>query len=256
MSTRLYTQTQGTGPDLILIHGWAIHSGIWQSLLPELTKHFRVTVVDLPGFGQSELLENDYNLLNIVDRIIREVPSPAYWLGWSLGGQVTLTAAIHYPERVLKAIIVTSSPKFIGNKTWPGLSWSILQQFAQNLAFDYETTFARFITSQLLHSEHLHEVKNIIQAALQQRAPSLKALMKGFKIIRETDLRPELIKITCPTLYIYGRSDALVPIAVAGEIAKLHPGAAIEIIKRAGHAPFLSHPEEFMTLVINHCGHG
>ena len=49
----LHIDTQGQGPDLILLHGWAMHSGIFAPLLAKLTAHFRVHCVDLPGHGQS-----------------------------------------------------------------------------------------------------------------------------------------------------------------------------------------------------------
>lgn len=250
MSTKLYTNTIGEGPDLVLLHGWAIHSGIWGPLLPQLTQHFRVTLVDLPGFGLSEPLMGDYRLGHITQRIIEAVPSPAIWVGWSLGGMVTLYATINYPAMVAKAVIVTSSPKFIADASWPGLSYSTLQQFAQNLRLDYETTLTQFITSQLLQNEHAHELRYLIKTALQRKAPSLTGLLQGFKIIRDTDLRPELAKIECPVLYIFGRSDALVPIGVSTLIPQWHPTAEVAIIRHAGHAPFLSHPETFLDLVI------
>ena len=50
----LYTQTSGSGPALILIHGWSLHGGIWEQLVPLLEPHFRVTCVDLPGHGRSD----------------------------------------------------------------------------------------------------------------------------------------------------------------------------------------------------------
>lgn len=253
MSTKLYTNTLGEGPDLVLLHGWAIHSGIWAPLLPMLTQHFRVTLVDLPGFGLSAPLPGDYHLPEVTQRIIEAVPSPAIWLGWSLGGLVTLSAAIQYPNALTQAVLVTSSPKFIAAADWPGLSLASLQQFVHNLNQDYHTTLTRFITSQLLQSEHSQELKALVKAAWHGKPPSLTGLLQGFKMIREADLRPELAKITCPALYIFGRSDALVPVAVSEQISQWHPTAEIAVIRRAGHAPFLSHPETFLELVTTHC---
>lgn len=255
MSSKLYVKTIGTGPDLVLLHGWAIHSGIWQSLLPELTQYFRVTLLDLPGFGRSNLPTTDYNLMHLTQQIVAAVPTPAIWLGWSLGGMITLSAAIHYPEQVTKAILVASSPKFIATTDWPGLSSAVLQQFIENLRLDYQTTLTRFLALQLLKSEHAQELAALIKSALQAPPPSLKGLMHSFNIIRETDLRAELAKINCPSLYIYGRSDALVPIAVSQHIHAWHPSADIAVIRHAGHAPFLSHPKEFLSLVNKHCGY-
>ncbi|MGB5339321.1 MAG: alpha/beta fold hydrolase, partial [Gammaproteobacteria bacterium] len=49
----LYTHTSGAGPDLLLVHGWGLHSGIWDGLAPLLEPHYRVTRMDLPGHGRS-----------------------------------------------------------------------------------------------------------------------------------------------------------------------------------------------------------
>ncbi|NNJ95044.1 MAG: alpha/beta fold hydrolase, partial [Halobacteria archaeon] len=49
----LHTKTTGSGPELLLIHGWGLHSGIWDGLMPLLETQLRVTRVDLPGHGRS-----------------------------------------------------------------------------------------------------------------------------------------------------------------------------------------------------------
>ena len=46
-----YVSITGSGPALVLLHGWGLHGGIWQTLLPQLEKHYTVHNVDLPGFG-------------------------------------------------------------------------------------------------------------------------------------------------------------------------------------------------------------
>ena len=50
---KLYTETLGAGPDLVLLHGWGLHAGVWESTAAELAKSWRVTLVDLPGHGRS-----------------------------------------------------------------------------------------------------------------------------------------------------------------------------------------------------------
>ena len=88
----------GRGPPLVLIHGWAMHGGVFAPLLDRLGAHFECHVVDLPGHGLSE--ERDGLALDAtVERLLALLP-PAIWLGWSLGGLFALEAAARAPERV------------------------------------------------------------------------------------------------------------------------------------------------------------
>ena len=49
----LWHETSGSGPDLVLVHGWGMNAGVWSLLLPALQERFRVTVLELPGHGAS-----------------------------------------------------------------------------------------------------------------------------------------------------------------------------------------------------------
>ena len=50
----LHVEYEGAGPDLVLLHGWAMHSGIWRDVRERLARHFRLHLVDLPGHGRSD----------------------------------------------------------------------------------------------------------------------------------------------------------------------------------------------------------
>jgi pimeloyl-[acyl-carrier protein] methyl ester esterase len=77
----------GQGPDLVLLHGWSMHSGVWQPLAELLAEKFTLHLVDLPGHGTSEWHSDALQINNILDELERNVPETAFWLGWSLGGQ-------------------------------------------------------------------------------------------------------------------------------------------------------------------------
>jgi pimeloyl-[acyl-carrier protein] methyl ester esterase len=49
----LHIESEGAGPDLVLLHGWAMHGGIWRDVREQLARHFRLHLVDLPGHGFS-----------------------------------------------------------------------------------------------------------------------------------------------------------------------------------------------------------
>ncbi|MFI4955415.1 MAG: alpha/beta fold hydrolase [Gammaproteobacteria bacterium] len=86
----LSTATYGHGKPLILLHGWGFSKQIWAPLLPKLTPTFQVTVVDLPGHGQSPLLPHVQAIEQVVEHLVHHTPADGIWLGWSLGGILSL----------------------------------------------------------------------------------------------------------------------------------------------------------------------
>jgi pimeloyl-[acyl-carrier protein] methyl ester esterase len=108
----LYTHTYGAGPDVVLVHGWGMHSGIWEGVAESLCDHYRVTVMDLPGHGFSRLLKTGHELDDLCAAVAAAVPAPAAWVGWSLGGLVAQRMAITGPERVSRLVLANSTPCF------------------------------------------------------------------------------------------------------------------------------------------------
>lgn len=246
----VYHEAYGSGVPLVLLHGWGWHSSIWQPIVPELAKHFRVILVDLPGFGKSPLFDNEYTLENIARQIINIFPMPAHWLGWSMGGLVTSWIAAHYPHFVKKHILVTSTPCFIQAENWPGISLSILNDFSHNLMVNCEQILNNFLLLQVKGSAKPRELIRQLRAKLFEFEPNLAALQYGLALLRQTDLRETRIAKN-PSLYIFGNNDALVPVAVREAIQLLSPDSYFSIIKEASHLPFLSHPKEFLTLILD-----
>ncbi|MGB5605365.1 MAG: alpha/beta fold hydrolase, partial [Gammaproteobacteria bacterium] len=101
---KLYTQTSGAGPDLLLVHGWGLHSGIWDGLAPLLEPHYRVTRMDLPGHGRSAW-QGQASLDDMTDAVLSTAPATAVWLGWSLGGLLAARAAQRAPARVTALVL-------------------------------------------------------------------------------------------------------------------------------------------------------
>ncbi|NIV36280.1 MAG: alpha/beta fold hydrolase, partial [Anaerolineae bacterium] len=89
----LYIDLRGNGPDLVMLHGWGLHGGLFGPVIEPLAERFRLHLVDLPGHGRSPMLEGKYTLERIAEAITGEVPAGAHWLGWSLGGRIALAAA-------------------------------------------------------------------------------------------------------------------------------------------------------------------
>jgi len=239
----LYTHTSGAGPDLMMVHGWGLHGGIWKPLLPLLETHFRVTCVDLPGHGRSGW-QGEETLDAMAGALLSVAPAAAAWLGWSLGGLVAARAALLAPTRVNALIEIASSPCFLRRPGWQSAMLPVvLDTFAAELAEDYARTLNRFLALQVRGSENSAAALKMLRALmLLQGEPNADALRAGLELLRTTDLRDRLGKITCPVLLLAGERDTLVPVSAMRAAGELFHAAQLQVIDGAGHAPFIAQP--------------
>lgn len=238
----LYVQSVGSGPKVVLLHGWGMHSGVWEDVVEALADHYRVTMMDLPGYGYSRLAKAGHTLKDLSHAVAAVAPQRASWVGWSLGGLIAQRLAIDAPERIARLILVSSSPRFVRSADWPhAIEFKVLQQFADGLDNDYRATLKRFLALEVHGSEGAAEQLRLLRGMVFQHGePDPRALADGLVILEHTDLRSEWDGIRCPTLLLMGERDNLVPAAAGAAIQALLPNARLHIFKQAGHAPFFS----------------
>jgi pimeloyl-[acyl-carrier protein] methyl ester esterase len=250
MMRKLHTQISGRGPDLVLIHGWGLHGGVWDGFVPLLEPYFRVIRVDLPGHGSSSWC-GESTLEDMTAAVLAVAPANAAWLGWSLGGLVAMRAALQAPARVHALLLLASTPCFVRRHGWQcALMPALLDTFAAELQTDYLRTMNRFLALQVRGSINSGAVLRLLRAQLlAQGEPAPAALRAGLDILRNTDLREDVGALACPALIMAGERDTLVPGAAARATADLMPNAGVEVIAGAGHAPFIARPEVVAGLV-------
>ena len=254
-----YAGAGNSGIPLLLIHGWAMHGRMWQGVAEKLAQHSDVLAVDLPGHGYSRGQRTAdrgqkfaERLDEIVDALSAQFNEPLTVCGWSLGGQLVLRWAMRYPPQVQRLILVSSTPCFVQQPDWPdAMAAETLHEFSQGLLKNYRKTLQRFIALQLRGSDQERELLSAMRDILFSRGePDLHALQAGLEILRDSDLRSALSSITQPTLIIAGGRDALTPLPAAQYMAQQMPAAELVSIASAAHAPFLSHPDEFVTHLV------
>jgi pimeloyl-[acyl-carrier protein] methyl ester esterase len=248
----LHVQHLGSGPDLVMLHGWGLHGGVFITLAEQLASRFRIWLIDMPGHGRSSPPQQTLDLADLTEIVASVAPSRATWLGWSLGGMVAAQLALTAPARVEKLILVNSSPRFVTADDWPwAMDPAVLASFALALQEDYHDTLERFLSLQIAPgtAEGRHNLRQLREMVLQFPAPAAQALRDGLAILRSADLRTQFSSLRLPTFFILGERDRLVPAAVGPAMHDLLTMARIEVIKGAGHVPFLSHQHQFLTAV-------
>ncbi|MCB1561063.1 MAG: pimeloyl-ACP methyl ester esterase BioH [Xanthomonadales bacterium] len=240
----MYVERIGHGRPLVLIHGWAMHGGVFAPLVERLSADFELHVIDLPGHGRS--LEDAHLDLDDCARRIAEATPPAAWLGWSLGGLVALTGALRHPDSATSLVMLSATPRFVAGDDWPdGVRPSLFSSFADGLRRDYRGTLEQFLALEAFGSDHLRdELRALKQQLFARGEPDPDVLVTGLRVLAETDLRDRLPELACRSLWLGGRRDRLVNWSAMEAAAAMCRNVETCRVDGAGHAPFLSHADE------------
>lgn len=241
----LHVNAIGQGPDLVLLHGWGMHGGIWDGVRDALARQFRLHVIDLPGYGASASIE-PYTLAGLAEAVAQALPERAHVCGWSLGGQVALRLALDFPERVQKLVLIATTPCFRQRPDWAsGMDDATLAEFARSLESDYAGTLKRFLSLQARSGDDARAVIAALREKLFARGePSLDTLRGGLAILRDLDLRDVLADVDRLALVIHGARDTVAPAAAGAWLAQRLPHGCLTLVDGGAHAPFLSHRAE------------
>jgi len=246
----IHKEVFGQGQPIVLIHGWAMHTGIWRGFAQNLAQNYQVICLDLPGHGLSETVE-PYNLEKITEALIEVMPKePCCVLGWSLGATVALALAARYPQRINSVVLLAGNPRFVKQDDWAGMRAELLEDFANNLQLNCQQTLIRFLALQVNQLEDGKRLLKELKVAVKEcPPPDEKTLQQGLNILKQADLRKAFVSLACPVTIIQGDKDTLVPVEVTQYMKKIKPDLRVNIIERAGHVPFLSHPSQVIELI-------
>ena len=247
----LHQQICGSGEatPLVMLHGWAMHSGVWRTFAHHLAQRRRVIAVDLPGHGASPALPFTWPVLREALHAIMP-QEPTICLGWSLGAMAAIDYATHYPRQVAALILITANPRFVASEDWPGLSLPNLHAMAEELCRDAPAVLRRFWALQVhgmsdapRHLQHLHAVLTAYPP------PTLDTLRQGLVLLRDADLRPQFASLPMPVLTLFGGRDKLVPKEVMAALCALRPSTDAQLLPRAGHIPFITHESDVLAQI-------
>ncbi len=238
----MHIKVIGQGPDLVMLHGWSMNSAVWHDLAKGLAEHFTLHLVDLPGHGQSEWQEGALELDTVVKTLSKVLPESAYWLGWSLGGLISIAFASRFPERIKKLLLLAATPCFVKQADWPcAMDVDVFKSFSDNLEQDQTATLHRFLLLQARGAQYSHDtIRTLTQQITVEKPPVSDALNAGLTLLIETDLRAQFSALQCPVKMVLGDRDTLIPKQMLECSTQLNPKLTTVLLAGAGHAPFIS----------------
>jgi non-heme chloroperoxidase len=261
--TRIFYTDWGIGKPLILIHGWAMSSGMWEYQISALTSQgLRCISYDQRGCGRSDQPGYGYDFDTYADdlaAVLRQLRLNAVTLlGYSLGGGVVARYLSRHGSSVTaKAILVASNtPYLLKTADNPdGLDRSILyNNFAAGLHRDRPHLFAgtgpAFFNAGepgiAVSGELMHWAADLCHSA------SPEGMLDLYRAVNETDFRSDMSAFTMPTLVIHGDADPFTPIELSGlRTARAIPGSRLEIYEGASHGLFYTHRDRLNNDILN-----
>ena len=251
----LYHEVHGSGEegDLVLLHGWSLNLRVWDGLVRELAPRFRLIAIDLPGHGRSDWDPRAITPAAQAWRV-HETLAPLTGrytlLGWSLGGQLALDLAAALPGGVERLVLITTTPKFLKSSNWRcGTPRPLLARLVHRLHSEGERAVSDFLALLVRGSAPgtaARVLSNLRQALRTHGAACPEALTAGLARLRDGDLRPALPRVCVPALVVAGERDHIIRPTAVRALAHALPHARYLEVAGAAHAPFLSHPVQFV----------
>ena len=239
---RIYYEVHGSGPPLLLTHGYSSTSGMWQGQIAALSKHHQLVLWDMRGHGQSDYPEDASaysealtvaDMAAVLDAVGAE---QAIVGGLSLGGYMSLAFYLAHPEMVDALIICDSGPGYRNAEARN--AWN---QRANERAGTLEARGLEALGGRS------REVRDAL--GHHKSAQGLAHAARGMLAQQDARVIDGLASIRVPTLVIVGDQDTPF-LAPCEYMAKKIPGARLEVIAGAGHASNLDQPEAFDRVLL------
>jgi pimeloyl-ACP methyl ester carboxylesterase len=238
----LHWQRVGTGKDVLLVHGWASSSRMWNTLVNALEHKYRFWMLDLPGFGNSPLLDMPLTVEHYTALVAAFCEyhqfRPEIVIGHSMGGMLTLKLALMRPDLMDKLVLVC--PVVTGRVGWFFDLKTLIHSRLGHLTIQYSKgvwEFAQYV-SPFLWSFPPYNTDEYHRRKLEEfRAAKWQAAAECLKSLAAEDLTPALRQIQKPTLVMIGCQDFTVPPDEGRIAAKMIADARLVEFMRSHHHP-------------------
>lgn len=250
---RIYYERRGAGPAVLFCHGAGSNAATWWQQLPVFAARHACITMDIRCFGRSVAPLQEFALETFVEDVIaildREQVERVTLVGQSLGGFIGLKTALARPER-LAAFVACDSSLAIDHPVM--LANIERRQITQRAVTVEERSLGRWFLRQ-------HPDKAALYAQINHFNPSAYAIAGAewgaalASILQPGRLIPlaALGEVRCPTLFLVGSEDPIVPVAAMHEASQLVRGSEVVVVDEAGHSAYFEKPAEFNRHVLD-----
>lgn len=246
---QLYTVAFGNSTrNLLALGGWAGSWELWTNTFTYLSSTWRTIAYDHRGTGATVSPNESINFETLVNDVFVILDAlgveQCVLAAESAGVAVALQAALQQPQRFIGLILVD------GRYYWPTLDEK--DPFLQGLKNDFQATVGQFVDTCVPEADSASVRRwgrQIIMRSPQAAAVQLYQCMFG------VDLRPQLARITQPTLILHGEADHIVPVNASEWLSSQIPDCHLHVFKDTGHVPTVTRPQEVAEAINRYFEH-
>ncbi len=252
----LNVEVEGSGPPIVLLHGFTGSARSWQPLAP-LADRWTLVAFDIVGHGESdapadvEHYRTETCAADLVEAATKLGLPRAHWLGYSMGGRTVLHVAATYPEAMRSLVLVGASPgidcaedRLARRSADEALARRVEYEGVERFV-DYWEEIPLFATQKRLPLEIRASVRG---GRLRNTTAGLANSLRGMGAGAQEPLHEQLASLTMPALLLAGSEDAKY-VTQGHEIAARMPRARFVAVEGAGHAAHLEQPERCVELI-------
>lgn len=241
----LFRSVRGSGPRLVLVHGFTQSGRSWGPIADRLAESFEVVAVDAPGHGRSAAVTA--GLWDGADLLASAAGAPASWIGYSMGGRYGLHVALRHPAVVRRLVLVSATAGIADDAAREARRRSDLAVASRAVEMGL-AGFVRWWMGQPLFAT-LAPSDAALESRLEGTAVGLAESLRLAGTGSQEPLWPRLAALRMPVLVVAGALDGRYCSLASDMAAAIGANASVRIIAGAGHACHLEKPDEFVELV-------
>lgn len=231
----------GSGPVVVLVHGYPLDGAMWSGVARLLSDRYRVLKLDLPGRGGTPSAGSPgmESYADFVEAVIRQAGEPVGLAGFSMGGYVALALMKRHPSEVRALALVDTRASADDDAGKAKRDEAIAKVEADGVAPIADAMLGKLLApSSASKADLVERVRRII---LRQRPETVAADLVAMK--ERPDSSASLREITVPTLVVVGDQDVLTPPADSQTMVDAVPGARLVTVPEAGHLTPVEQPK-------------
>ncbi|MEX3011241.1 alpha/beta fold hydrolase [Hoeflea sp. TYP-13] len=250
---RIYVADSGGDlPAILFVHGTMMDGSVWHKQVEALKDRFRCVCPDLRGHGRSTAASPDISFEDHCDDLAALIDELSLkditLLGWSMGGCICQVFVTRYPGKAERLVLVDTIPQRLSDERFPyGQDPESTPRTKRALETDFVATASGFGKRISPEDDHVAAFLSDMAACARQDVTINDYVSTDAR--SQVDLLPQ---ITLPTTIICGEKDLVCKPGASTFMAEHIPGSTngVAVIDGAGHAPFLTHPQEFNEILL------
>jgi sigma-B regulation protein RsbQ len=239
------------GRPMVFAHGFGCDQTLWRSVTPAFEDRYRVVTFDYVGAGASERSAYDPDRYASLDGYADDILAicralelrEVILVGHSVSATIALLASIRDPDRFSELILVTPSPRYLDDP--PDYRGGFSRADIDGL-FDMMDVnamgWAAFLAPVVMSNPDRPE----LSADLERTFCSIDPVMarQFAEVTFLADNRPDLARVTTPSLILQVAHDAVAPMEVGAYMHRHLKDSTLTVLDATGHCPHVSHPSE------------